>query len=160
MCASINDLNKVREHLRNIDWINKLEDNNPIQNTDFFIGELENAVKNNIKKNSDKPTSNNNGNHFKSNNFIPRPVRSLYKSKARHTKQLRKAKCLNRVLSIRNKIIKAELELSNLYNNWKQSKEKEIFEDSKINKQILYRYIKSKQSTKTTISTTQSAKIA
>ena len=38
MCTSINDLNIVREHLKNIDWINKLEDN-VNENIDFYFGE-------------------------------------------------------------------------------------------------------------------------
>ena len=47
--------------------------------------------------------------------------------------------------------MKIEIELENLYKNWKNGKENKIFSKAKENKNILYAYIKKKESTKSKI---------
>lgn len=75
---------------------------------DIIINGIETAVKNNLRYKTHKITTNAGGSTFQSKNFIPRGVRSLYKSKVRLSLNLRKAKCLTKVLTVKNKIVEAE----------------------------------------------------
>ena len=79
------------------------------------------------------------GKYFVSKNHIPRMVHSLFKTKARASKQLRKVKSIRRCLAIRRKIADAENRLKQFYESWKNMKEDSIIERSKINKNVLYR---------------------
>ena len=83
--------------------------------------------------------------------MIPRNVRSLYKTKLRLSNKLRKCKSKSRILAIRKRMINVELDIKNHYSKWNDDKEEQIFRDSKINKNILYRYIKTKQKSKNKI---------
>ena len=83
--------------------------------------------------------------------MIPREVRSLFKSKAKASKIIRKSTSASRILNVRRKIMSIELQLEQHYKNWKYKKERDIFDKAKINKNVLYAYIKRKEATKNKI---------
>ena len=149
--AHDDDIEAVCDELNGYDWDNIMDDDNPTENADLFINALEKAVNNNLKIKTEKINCSTHGNNFNSKNFIPRKVRAVFKMKASITKKLKKSKCVNRVLSIRKKIIQAELLLETHYNDWKKSKEEKIFHDSTLNKEILYWYPKNRQKSCTKI---------
>ena len=91
------------------------------------------------------------GKPFKSNNNIPRIVRSLFKKKLRDSKLLRKAKSVKRCVAIRRRILRAEIEIKECYQNWKKTREDDIISKSQINKNILFRYIKKLQKQKSKV---------
>ena len=114
----------------------------------FIVDKIEEGVIQFMSKKGDKIHKNAEGKNFKSNNHIPRIVRSLFKKKRRDSKLLRKAKTLSRCIEIRKRILKSELELKEFYQGWSKSKEDAIIEKSKVNKNILFRYIKKMNKTK------------
>ena len=80
-----------------------------------------------------KGASKNESKTYKSNNRIPRNVRSIFKSRNRLSKQLRKSTSGRHCLAIRRKILNKELELKNFYEKRLDKIEEDIFIKAKEN---------------------------
>ena len=98
-----------------------------------------------------KTTKNANGTKFRSSNLIPKEVRDLFKKKARVSKSLKSVKSVNKCVSLRRKILDADIKLKKHYNDRQIKEELDIFERAKSNKNVLFNFIKQKQKSKNLI---------
>ena len=113
---------------------------------------MEKSVTDNLRLEQRKNiTHNKDGKSFRSKNKIPREIRSLFKSKRRLSKNLRKSTCAEHIKSIRKNILQIKINLKNHYDSKNKKTEDEVFLKSIENKQVLYRYIKKKQKSQMSI---------
>ena len=154
MGSSEQDWNLLNQEYYNADWDNILDNvyiNDPYTidvAANKIVNTIEECVSKVMKHNTrDKPKYNANGIKFKSNNMIPKEVRSLLKRKYRLSKKFRSVRTINRCSSIRNKLLNVDILLKNHYSNKQIKEELDIFEKAKNNKNVLYQYIKRKQNT-------------
>ena len=78
--------------------------------TDILIEKLEAAVIKHMKKlDCSKPSG------YSSNNLIPKRVRKLFKRKCKRSKQLKSVTSVSRCISIRDNILKIDIELKTHY---------------------------------------------
>ena len=117
--ASDEEWVNLESELYNINWDYYINENLSMDiMAESLINNIESKVKISLRKKSNfKDKMKSDGKAFKSKNLIPREVRTLLKRKSRAYKNLKKAKVVSRCLSIKNKIINAELELKKFYDN-------------------------------------------
>ena len=126
--ATEEEWNSLNIFLSDTHWVQNLAEKNTNEALDFIIDTIEAGVKACLRLKEASKTTNSEGKSFSSKNHIPRMVRSIFKTKARASKQLRKVKSVSRCLAIRRKIAEAENKLKLFYESWKQKKEESIIE--------------------------------
>ena len=89
---------------------------------DTIISNIEEAVKITMKKlDHSKPSD------FKFNNHIPKDVRRLFKKKCKLSKQLRNVTTVKRCSSIRDSILRLDIEIKNHYEDRQRILEERLF---------------------------------
>ena len=109
----------------------------------YFINIVEKGVESIFReKTNDKKFLKSDGTIFRSNNLIPRKVRALFKAKSRASKAMKTVTSVKKCLALRKRICDYDNQLRLSYEDRKRLKEEKIFEKSKENKNVLYKYIK------------------
>ena len=148
--ASNDEWNNLINNLRQIDWDSKININTDVDTiTNLIINNLEQNVKDNLRKKTnfkDNPKAN--GEKFKSRSLIPREVHINLTRKSEGHEKLRKVMVLSKYLSHEKKILEADINLKKFYDKRAEKEEKKIFEKSKVDKNVLFDYIKHKNRTK------------
>ena len=122
--------------MQSIEW------NNP--SNDDLINELVDIVSETFDlKNKDKVTSE--GKNFKSNNFIPRHIRTLLRRKKEASNELLKCKKIERCIKLKKKLLDAEKELKIESKNRKLKEEAKVLENMHKNPSSFYTYAKRKK---------------
>lgn len=79
------------------------------------------------KKSYFKNKLKNDGSEFRSKNMTPREMRTVFKQKSKAYKSFRKAKVLSRCLTVKKKIMEAELKLKEFYDKRVKVEEDKVF---------------------------------
>lgn len=103
------------------------------------------------EKLSDKKSIKTDGSKFQSKNLIPRDVRKMFKAKNKASKALKMVTSVNRCLNPRKRICALDNQIRKSYEERRLLKEQKIFMKAKENKNVLFKYIKKCQNTRTKI---------
>ena len=144
--ATPEQMAKINNNLENADWSGYYTKTlDEMYNT--IVRNLEEAVAKELEDKEAKK-KNEEGKTPRSKSFIPKEFRILFRQKKKINRKLRNPKQVNKWRQLQRDLADTENKIRHLSTKTKAQAEEKLFEEMKINKQVFYRYVKSKNKLK------------
>jgi hypothetical protein len=139
--ATESEWTEIRDNLSKFNWLKYRQSTNPDDLLSYIIEALVSSTSSVLKKKTENKALSSGGVPFRSNNRIPREVRTLLRRKLQASKRLKTATTPSRCSKFRDILIATEIELRDSHRLKKLTEEQAAWREMKSNPNSFFKYV-------------------